>query len=106
MLFHDDKLWGYGSILDTLPKYQSLTSVINDSKGLTVTFNLAGTKKKDISVETLENTLKVTYGDKTKETYVDFSKYDMKNSSAEYENGLLTVILPKAPPKTRKILIK
>lgn len=89
--------------------FDSYGKVFEDStdESYKVSFNIAGTPKEAISLYVEDDFIKVDAGKKNLHyVYIDSSLYDMEKSTAEYENGILSVILPKAPPNTRKIEIK
>ena len=68
--------------------------------------NLAGTDKKDISIEIEENQLFVYIKEEFKK-YLNLYDYDdVENITAEYKNGLLTISIPKKQKEKRVIEIK
>lgn len=68
--------------------------------------NLAGTDKKDISIEVNDTYLEVLVKG-GEHTYINFNKYqDTENITAEYKNGLLTISIPKKQKEKRVIEIK
>lgn len=65
---------------------------------ITHTLNLAGTPKKNISLEDRDKIIHVQIDNKDNEQKYEITKntsYDYSKSKAEYKNGLLTITVPK-----------
>ena len=84
------------------------TSVKDDKKDYVDEINLAGFKKENITVKVKEiskgwflATIKAVRGEgeskqtKTRDIEIDAFKYNVKEISAKYEDGLLTVTIPR-----------
>ena len=82
--------------------------VVRDLGDGKVEINLAGTKREDITVQIngsdVEVLIKVDGKEDIKRWVNTDDKYDVKNTTAEYKDGLLTILIPKK--KIKKIEIK
>lgn len=85
----------------------STTSQTNMDGSKTIKFNMAGTPKSDLGIDFQGNFLRVLVRGTPKKTFqFDTTPYDLEKSSAEYNNGMLTVTFPKKEPDKFKIEIK
>lgn len=78
-----------------------------EQKELKLQFNLAGTPKKDIKIEFDNDQIDVLVKGLPVRAYTVLeSLWDVDKGTANYVDGMLTVIFPKAPPKKVKIELK
>ena len=93
------------------PPIQSYVDVKYNDDNITLSLNLAGTPKENISIEVVENKIKIesiSNDREIKKSYRLPENVDVENINANYENGILYVVLP-TPVKvknSRKISIK
>lgn len=82
-------------------------SYYHDSKGSIFKLNLAGVDKKNIEIYLEdEKTIVVNYEEKVEKLELVGSHNDLNNIEAEYNNGLLTISIPKKQKEKRVINIK
>lgn len=105
---------------ESLTRWYPTTDIADTEGNWTITVELPGCSKDDVSIEYSGNTLTVSGEKKSSTTTPTYSEryygsysrtftvptnVDSANTTATFTNGVLTITIPKVTPKTNKITV-